>query len=316
MTPNSSQQRFIYKTDGVCPPEIHFQIHDGILDHIRFVGGGCPGNARLVERLITGRPIEEILEIVRGISCRNGTSCPDQLALAIQSALAGHLTPADSFRLFTDASPRYRVAFVGDLGGNPSALRKIHEHILKVGVDAVYCIGNITGHSHENRQTIQLVRELKIQPLLGETDWAYVQGNISGQLPTLSHQAMDWLLQFPQMLNFRLGEFMAIAFYGDYLQHLPGFSDYEPYALEMNMVCGLTDFMRDETVFPALSAMTPQFQADIVLFGQTGQWGHWCVGGKNIISLGPAAEHNNIAWGLLTVDVDALRFRKMPIDPS
>jgi uncharacterized protein (TIGR03905 family) len=316
MTPNSSQQRFIYKTDGVCPPEIHFQIHDGILDDIRFVGGGCPGNARLVERLITGRPLDEVLEIVQGIACRNGTSCPDQLALAIQSALAGHLTQTDSFRMFTDASSRYRVALIGDVAGNPSALRKIHDHILKVGVDAIYCIGNITGHSHENRQTIQLIRELEIPSALGETDWAYVQGNISGQLPTLSHQARDWLLQFPQMLNFRLGEYTAIAFYGEYLQQLPGFSDYEPYALEMNMVCGLTDFMRDETVFPALTAMIPQFQADIVIFSQIKKWGHWQVGGKDFISLGPAHEHNLLAWGLLEMNANVLRFQTMPLEPS
>jgi hypothetical protein len=90
-----------------------------------------------------------------------------------------------------------------------------------------------------------------------------------------------------------------MAFYGDYLQQLPGFSDYDPYALEMNMVCGLTDFMRDETVFPALSAMTPQFQADIILFGQASEWGRWDVEGKTFIATGPAAVCDRLTWGLL-----------------
>ncbi|MGD9974349.1 MAG: TSCPD domain-containing protein [Desulfatirhabdiaceae bacterium] len=306
-------QRYIYKTEGVCPPEIHFQIHDGHLNNIRFVGGGCPGNARLVERLIDGRPLDEVLEIVRDIECRNGTSCPDQLAAAIRSVLEGLLSPTDSFRVCADASPKFRVGLIGDLSGNPSVLKTIYGHIQDTGVDAIYCAGNLTGDSPENRQTIQLVREFRIQAALGETDWEYALGNTGNRLPVISPKTRDWLLQFPQMQKFRLGEYTAIAFYGEYLQQLPGFSDYEPFALEMNMVCGLADFMRDETVFPALTAMIPQFQADIVIFGQVKKFGHWQVGGKDFISLGSAVEHDIPAWGLLEMDAGVIRFRSMPV---
>ncbi len=46
------------------------------------------------------------------------------------------------------------------------------------------------------------------------------------------------------------------------------------------MVCGLTRFMQDETVFPALEAMIPQFRVDIVIFGQLKKWGHWHIAAR------------------------------------
>lgn len=48
----SKTQRFIYQTQCVCPPEIHFQIQDALLKSVRFVAGGCPGNAQLVACLL------------------------------------------------------------------------------------------------------------------------------------------------------------------------------------------------------------------------------------------------------------------------
>lgn len=48
---NGKTVRYAYSTQGICPPEIHFQVQDGILHEVRFVGRGCPGNAQLVTRL-------------------------------------------------------------------------------------------------------------------------------------------------------------------------------------------------------------------------------------------------------------------------
>ena len=63
----------IYKTSGVCSSEIEF---------IR----GCPGNALGVVALVKGLPIEEVINKLKGIDCRNrGTSCPDQLARALEA---------------------------------------------------------------------------------------------------------------------------------------------------------------------------------------------------------------------------------------
>ena len=90
-----------------------------------------------------------------------------------------------------------------------------------------------------------------------------------------------------------------MAFFGDYIQSFADYSDFEPFSLEINMVCGLTNFMRDETVFPALEAMIPQFQADIIIFSQQKTWGSWHVGGKDFISVGAAAAESGLTWGLL-----------------
>lgn len=100
-----------------------------------------------------------------------------------------------------------------------------------------------------------------------------------------------------------------MAFFGQYIQNLAGYSDFEPFALEMNMVCNLTQFLQDETVFPALEAMVPQFEAQIVLFSQIRKWGQWTMGGIEFISVGPALSDNALAWGLMEATDGGIRFR-------
>lgn len=311
MSENPKLQHFIFKTSGVCPPEIHFRIQQEILNDIRFVGGGCPGNAQLVARLLRGRPIAEVLQIIGGIECRNGTSCPDQLASAIKEAMAGRLAPADSFRLFNDPSNRQRVGLVGDLAGNADGLNKKLDHMFTAGAEVIYCLGNLTGDSARNeiKKVKKLIRDPRVLAIQGEDDW-----NFAGHKDELKVQ--DWLIQRPQVLTFQLGSKKGMAFFGDYILRLPGFSDFEPFALEMNMVCNLTNFMQDNSVFPALEAMTPQFQGDIVIFSQIKRWGHWHVGGKDFISVGPAADPKGLCWGLLECVDDVVQFRIERVTPS
>lgn len=311
MTANRKNQRYIYKTHGVCPPEIHFHVDQGYLAEIRFVGGGCPGNAQLVTRLLEGRHLDEVLRLVNGIDCRNGTSCPDQLASAIQAIAEGRLSPAASFLLAEDPTPKMRMGLIGELAGNPQILKNVAAAMTESGVEAVVCLGNLTGESTQNRQTLKSLRKLEIQAIQGQNDWNYAIGTESPPFPPLNQQARDWLIQLPHVLSFLVSEKRCIAFFGDFVQKLPGYSDYEPYALEINMVCGLTDFMRDETVFPALEAMTPQFDADVVLFSQTRQWGHWHVGGKDFISVGPATGQASTTWGLLEFNSGKITFNRM-----
>ena len=265
-------------------------MQQDILTDLRFVGGGCPGNAQLVARLLRGRPIDDVLQFIGGIECRNGTSCPDQLAVAIEAAMDGRMAPAESFRLFNDPSTRYRVGLIGDLVGNPDAFEQIIDNMSAAGVEAIYSLGNLTGDATRNdiNRLINLVRKREVMAIQGENDWTFSDRKIQ-----------DWLIQLPQVLTFHLGTKISIAFFGDYILRLPGFSDFEPFALEMNMVCNLTDFMQDNSVFPALEAMIPQFQGDIVIFSQIRQWGHWTVGGKDFLSVGPAVDQNGLNWGLL-----------------
>ncbi len=313
MAANRKNQRYIYKTRGVCPPEIHFEIDQGFLSDIRFVGGGCAGNAHLVSRLLIGRRLEDVLRLLNGIECRNGTSCPDQLASAIKAIGDGRLSPAASFLLAEDPLPKTRMGLIGELAGNPAVLSEIVAAMTAIGVEAVVCMGNLTGESTQNPQVLQSLRQLKIRAIQGQNDWNYANGTEKPPFPPLDQQGRDWLIRLPQVLSFLVDGRKCLAFFGDYIQRLPGYSDFEPFALEMNMVCGLTDFMRDESVFPALEAMTAQFCADVVLFSQTKKWGHWHVGGKDFISIGPATDQASSSWGLLESISGKIRFSRMQL---
>ena len=75
-----------YKTTGTCSRAINYEVADGILTKCEFVGG-CPGNTQGVAKLAVGRKVADVISALKGIQCRNGTSCPDQLARAREQAL-------------------------------------------------------------------------------------------------------------------------------------------------------------------------------------------------------------------------------------
>ncbi len=79
--------QYSYKTRGVCARAITFDIEDNIVKNISFAGG-CSGNTQGVAKLAEGMTTDEIIEKLSGIRCGfKGTSCPDQLAKAVQAAL-------------------------------------------------------------------------------------------------------------------------------------------------------------------------------------------------------------------------------------
>ena len=310
MTANKTSKRYIYQTHGVCPSEIHFQLQGDIIEGVHFVGGGCPGNAVLVSRFLAGRSLSEVLPLLQGIDCRNDTSCPDQLVRALEAVKNKRLSPAASFRVHDDPVPRNKIGLIGDLEGDDDTLKYIFQKLSTQDVETIFCLGNITGKAHSNRKLLRTIRDHHILAIQGARDWSYAQRIEDPQLPPFDRKTRDDLLRLPHLVSFRMGERRGVAFYGDYLQTMPDYSDFEPFALEINMVCGLTNFMQDEAVFPALGAMIPQFQADIIIFSQTRQWGYWQVGGKHFISLGPAAGPSGMTWGLLKDTGGHLEFAK------
>ena len=76
--------RKVIRTQGVCAQAIGYEIQDGIVTACEFMGG-CPGNTQGVAKLAVGRKVEDVIALLKGIQCRNGTSCPDQLARALES---------------------------------------------------------------------------------------------------------------------------------------------------------------------------------------------------------------------------------------
>lgn len=76
-----------YRTKGSCSREIIFNVNnDNVLTDLKFLGG-CSGNLQALAKLLTGKKIEEIIPLLKGIQCRNNTSCPDQLAIALTEYL-------------------------------------------------------------------------------------------------------------------------------------------------------------------------------------------------------------------------------------
>ena len=77
-----------YKTKGTCSQKIDFEIQDGIVKSVAFTGG-CNGNTKGVATLVTGMKATDVIAKLKGTKCGfKDTSCPDQLAIALEQALA------------------------------------------------------------------------------------------------------------------------------------------------------------------------------------------------------------------------------------
>ena len=72
-----------YRTSGTCSRAINYEVENGIVTKCQFVGG-CRGNTTGVAKLVIGRKVEDVIALLKGIQCQNGTSCPDQLARALE----------------------------------------------------------------------------------------------------------------------------------------------------------------------------------------------------------------------------------------
>ena len=76
-----------YKTKGTCSRMISLDTEDGVITDCKFVGG-CAGNTQGVCALVKGMKIEEAISRMKGIRCGfKETSCPDQLARALEEVL-------------------------------------------------------------------------------------------------------------------------------------------------------------------------------------------------------------------------------------
>lgn len=76
-----------YKTHGVCSKEIRFNIENGKLKDVHFVSG-CNGNLKGICSLVEGMDVKEVIHRLKGINCNGkGTSCPDQLARALEESI-------------------------------------------------------------------------------------------------------------------------------------------------------------------------------------------------------------------------------------
>ena len=83
--------QYEYKTKGTCSQRILFEIEDGKVRNVQFIGG-CNGNLQGISRLVEGQDARDVIAKIEGIHCgMKPTSCPDQLAKALKEALSQNL---------------------------------------------------------------------------------------------------------------------------------------------------------------------------------------------------------------------------------
>ena len=82
-----------YTTKGTCSKQILFDVtDDNKVQNVKFIGG-CNGNLQAVARLVEGQDIDKVIDTLKGIRCRNNTSCGDQLATALIQFKQSRLAP-------------------------------------------------------------------------------------------------------------------------------------------------------------------------------------------------------------------------------
>ena len=79
--------KYEFTTRGTCARGIEYELTDGVVRNIRFIGG-CNGNTKGLTALVEGQKATDVIARLQGIRCgMRPTSCPDQLAEALTEAL-------------------------------------------------------------------------------------------------------------------------------------------------------------------------------------------------------------------------------------
>lgn len=77
--------KYTYTPNGVCSRQINIEVENGIVTKLEVIGG-CHGNLQGIAKLVEGMKVEEVIKRLKGIDCKGrGTSCPDQIATALES---------------------------------------------------------------------------------------------------------------------------------------------------------------------------------------------------------------------------------------
>ncbi|MCR5186220.1 MAG: TIGR03905 family TSCPD domain-containing protein [Clostridia bacterium] len=84
--------KYNYVPSGVCSRNIEIDVENGIIQNVKYTGG-CNGNTQGIGALTKGMKVEEAIKRLKGIDCNGrGTSCPDQLAIALEKILSKEMS--------------------------------------------------------------------------------------------------------------------------------------------------------------------------------------------------------------------------------
>ena len=75
---------YVYIPEGVCSQKMIFSIENNIIKSLKILGG-CAGNTVGLSKMLEGQNIDDVIKRLKGIPCGfRGTSCPDQIARALE----------------------------------------------------------------------------------------------------------------------------------------------------------------------------------------------------------------------------------------
>ena len=78
--------KYTYKTKGTCSTLIELELEGNVVHNVKFTGG-CNGNTQGISKLVEGMRVDDVIARLKGVNCNGrGTSCPDQLATALELA--------------------------------------------------------------------------------------------------------------------------------------------------------------------------------------------------------------------------------------
>ena len=79
--------KYTYKTNGICPKIINFELDKDIVTNVEFLGGGCSGNLQALPKLVDGMSVYEINKKIGNMKCGSkDTSCASTLARVVLDA--------------------------------------------------------------------------------------------------------------------------------------------------------------------------------------------------------------------------------------
>lgn len=298
-----------FRPTGVCPKEIHLNTEGGILKELNFLGGGCPGNAQLVSKLLKGRSISELIPLLKGIPCREGTSCPDQVATALELDLTEGL-PTAEMNILTIEEQWERIGVFSGIHGDLQNLKRVLEQLSSKKLDKLICLGGLIGEAFSYEEIVfQLVKANVI--LLQDPSALRI-----GQSKEGSKSGNEFLSQLPALLEFRLGKLRGIAFHGGAMEEIPGYSEYGKYGADINAIVYLSNYLRDEYVSPAFETLAKQFWANLYVFNHTGKSLYKTLPNRHFVDVGKIkpAEGKKGSYAIIEAKGDGLAVEFLEVD--
>jgi predicted phosphodiesterase len=156
-----------------------------------------------------------------------------------------------------------RIGVFSGIHGDVHSLKNVLEQLFEKKLDKLVCLGGLAGEiALRGEIVLQLVKANVI--LLQDPSDTRINHH-----KQISKPNEDFQCQLPALLEFRLGELRGLAFHGGAMEEIPGYSEYDKYGADINAIIYLSNYLRDEYVFPAFQTLAKQFWAHVYVFNNT-----------------------------------------------